>query len=345
MFSCNHNLALYSFACQKTIEELASFESSNRTLERGIEAAKREVKQFCSSNAVLNDSLETANKEVERLRETLSTKEGEYKQEVEQLLKETAQSETRLKKLLKIKERELAEEQAKTKEQERRCLQTQEHAMKQIADLAKDLERDDGSIKEKLMIAQDQILKFENIVTEQQRELKQLRDCHKAEVQKLQHACESCHQDLNIVILEKAEIDKNIDTERKRAMQYKKDLEESERSLQSLENKYHLLVDEKMKLSRKIEDLKHENISLEGRVKCTLENMRLLEEHVSNEREKADEALHNEVEKVKQQLDKEKRRSSAYKTKALESHRRSAKAKEVLACLPQRLTSTQKSSP
>ena len=47
------------------------------------------------------------------------------------------------------------------------------------------------------------------------------------------------------------------------------------------------------------------------------------------EKAEAEGNLHKEVSNVKQQLEKEKRRSSAYKTKAMEAHERSIKAKEL----------------
>ena len=75
------------------------------------------------------------------------------------------------------------------------------------------------------------------------------------------------------------------------------------------------MIDEKTKLSQTVEDLNYEKSSLESKVKCTLEQ--------------AEGNLRKEVSNVKQQLEKEKRRSSAYKTKAMEAHERSIKAKEL----------------
>ena len=287
---------------QKIIQECAKIEVNNRTLERRTQAAKKEVSQAISSKAELEDSLKCTNKELDRLRDTLAAKEEWCKNEAEQLAEKFRHSQSQFKKQLAATNAMLVEEQAKTKDIEHRCLESQEHALKQIADLSRDLKRDDNS--DKLLTAQDQIIKFENTCSNLQNEVRQLLHSHQAEVQRLQHACESCHNDLNLVLLEKNENEKMAASERMKLSQKIEDLEESER----------LLLDEKMKLSRKIEDMKAENNSLERKVKCKG-------------------ALCSEVERYKEQLSKEKRRSEAYKGKAIEAHNRSVKAKEVLDSL------------
>ncbi len=61
--------------------------------------------------------------------------------------------------------------------------------------------------------------------------------------------------------------------------------------------------------------------------------MCLLKDQASSKQEKAVGALRREVERVTHELHKEKSRSEAYKSKALEAHLRSIKAKEVLDSL------------
>jgi hypothetical protein len=82
-----------------------------------------------------------------------------------------------------------------------------------------------------------------------------------------------------------------------------------------------------------LDELNDEKDALRNKLKCASEDMRLLKEREASEREKIEGALKNEVGKVRQELAKEKRRSNAYKSKALESHRRSVQAKEVLDSL------------
>ena len=238
-----------------------------------------------------------------------------YKQETDQLRHEFAQTEMELKKQLALANTSLVEEQAKTKDLERRCIETQEHAMKQISNLAKDLKSEDGS-REKLLVAQDKIIMLDNRIMDLQSEMKQLVNNHQAQVLRLEHACESCHKDLNLVLLNMEQSEKNVASEKARTTQLQNELGEAEQSLQQLESKYQLLIDEKTKLSQTIEDLNYEKMSLEAKVKCTLEQ--------------AEGNLRKEISNVKQQLEKEKRRSSAYKTKAMEAHERSIKAKELL---------------
>lgn len=201
--------------------------------------------------------------------------------------------------------------------------------MKQISDLAKDLKQTDDS-KEQLLFAKDQITKHENSIAELQRELAHAYLNHQNEVQRLQHACEACHKDLNLVLFEKKELDKSSVADKIKIAQIQKQREESETSMQKLENKYQSVVGEKDNLLRRLDELTDETDALRNKLMSMSEEVRLLKENEANERKKTEGALKIEVGKVRQELEKEKRRSNAYKSKALESHRRSIQAKEVL---------------
>ena len=268
-----------------------------------------------SSKAEFEESVKNTTRELTNLKATLKQNEETYKQKIDQLCLDFAQNEMEIKKQLTLANTSLVEEQAKAKDLQRRCSETQEHAMKQISNLAKDLKTDDDS-REKLLVAQNQIIMLDNTITDLQSEMKQLVNNHQAQAQRLEHACESCHKDLNLVLLNMEQSEKNGAAERARSTQLQNELGEAEQSLQQLESKYQLLIDEKTKLSQTIEDLNYEKTSLESKVKCTLEQ--------------AEGTLRKEVSNVKQQLEKEKRRSRAYKTKAVEAHNRSIKAKELL---------------
>jgi len=266
-----------------------------------------------STKVELEDSLKCANRELDRLRVSLTAKEDGHKLESEKFRQRLKLEGDSFKKQQAASNVMLVEQQAKIKDLERICSETREHAMQQIAHLAKDLKRDDNSGK--LLTAQDEIIKLENKCTNLQTELKQLEQCRQTEIQRLQYACESCHKDLHLVLLEKNETDKNAASERLLDLQKIKNLERSERSLLKAEEKCQLMVDANTKLSQKIDDLECENNSLTSKVNSTLEELNSLKEKVLSDQQK---------------LEKEVRRSESYKGKAIEAHKRSVKAKEVL---------------
>ena len=314
------------------IQDVANFKANNLTLERRRQATAKEAAQAVATKSALEESVKSANKELATLQKSMAAKEERYKLEMDQLGDELAQSESRLKVQLASVTNLLVEEQAKCKELERQYLDIQEFATKQISDLANDLKQTDDS-KEQLLFAKDQITKHENCIAGLQRELAHANQNHQNEVQRLQHACEACHKDLNLVLFEKEEMDKNSAADKIKVIQMQKLLEESENSMQKLENKYQSIVSEKTNLLQRIDELADENDALKTKLKCTSEDVRLLKENEASDRKKTEGALKNEVGKVMQELEKEKRRSSAYKSKAIESHRRSVQAKKVLDSL------------
>jgi len=293
------------------VQECTALEFKNQSLERRVQAVAKDLAQAMSSKAELEETLRRTNGELACLQESGIAKEEETKLHIEKSGKETSQSELKLKRQLTLLNAMLVEEQENTKKLERQCMETQEYARKQISDLAGDLKQEDDS-KEKLLVTQDHISKLENTITDLQCEMKRDLNNHQAEVQRLQHACELCHKDLNLVLLEKKETEKDAEETKALASQYQK-----------LENGHQALRDEeKMKLSKKIEDLHNENEALRGEIRRALGDVSLLKD----QGEKA-------VGKVKDELVKEKRRCDLYKSKALEAHLRSSKAKEVLDSL------------
>lgn len=304
------------------VQECTALEFKNQSLERRVQAVAKDLAQAMSSKAELEETLRRTNGELACLRESGIAKEEETKLHIEKSGKETSQSELKLKGQLTLLNAMLVEEQEKTKKIERQCMETQEYARKQISDLAGDLKQEDDS-KEKLLVTQDHISKLENTITDLQCEMKRDLNNHQAEVRRLQHACELCHKDLNLVLFEKKETEKDAEEMKALASQYQKLLEDSERSVRNLENGHQALRDEeKMKLSEKIEDLHNENEALRGGIRRALGDVSLLKD----QGEKA-------VGRVKDELEKEKRRCDLYKSKALKAHLRSSKAKEVLDLL------------
>ena len=281
------------------INERSNYESKCKTLERKLLATEEQLGCVKKQAADVEESLNRRSKDLSRLQETWRGKEDGYKQDTEKRQAESAKAKSELKKQLAASKVALAEEQTKAKQLKGRCLTTQDHAMKQVDKLAKELDREDHS--EKLIIARDQIVKLENTCLNLQNEIKQSAGKHQAEIQRFKHACESTHKDLSLVLFERKESDKIINTEKVKRDQLRKEFEASERSLLKLE-------EQKMKLTQKLEDL-------ERSLKTTMTEADVLKEQAS---------------KAKELLKKEQHRSQAYKTKALEAHKRSIEAKEVL---------------
>ncbi len=293
-------------------------EAKNQSLERRIKATTEALAQAKSSKSELEETMKRTEKQLACLRDLAVVKEEEYRTQLEKLGQEGSQYELQLKKLDAL----LVEEKKKTKLLESRCVETHDRAMKQISDLAKNLKHENDS-EEKLLVAQDHIKRLENSITDLQSEMKRLVLGHQTEVERLQHACESCYKDLSLVLLEKKEADRVIAEMRVKAAQSRKLFEDSESLVLKLENGQQAL---------RIE-CSAENEALREKLRCTLESVGLLKDQASSEQEKAVGALRREVERVNEELQKEKSRSEAYKSKALEAHMRSVKAKEVLDSL------------
>ena len=295
-----------------TLQECTKYKAKVSTLEQQIQEFKTEALQRTTFKDELEDTLKSTQVQLVHLQESLITKEKEHKQSTTQLKEQLATCEKDLKKEIIGLKQQLSEEQTKLKDLERQCIQTQEHALKQISKLAEDLKPDERC-KEELLVAKDQILRLDNTISSLQQDMKQQLHDHQTELQRLEHVVESCHQDLNLCLIEKTNAEKNTAAEQQKSTIFQKQLEETESSLATTENKYQLLTDEKQKLSQKIEVLSDEN-------KCTQEKASTVEG-----------ALKDEVGKVTRLLDNEKRRSNAYKAKAVEAHEKNIKAKELLS--------------
>lgn len=294
-----------------TLQECAKYKAKVSTLEQQVQEFKTEALQLSTFKAELEDTLKSTQAQLVHLQESLITKEKEHKQSTAQWKEQLATCEKDLKKEITCLKQQLAEEQAKAKDLERQCIQTQEHALQQISKLAEDLKPDKG-YKEELLVVTDQNLRLDNTISSLQQDMKQQLLGHQTELQRLEHTIETCHQDLNLCLIEKTNAENTTVALQTKATNFKKQLEETESSLAAAENKNQLLLDEKLHLSQKVEVLSEEN-------KCTQEKASSVEG-----------ALKNEVVKVNQLLDKEIRKSNAYKAKAVEAHEKNLKAKEML---------------
>lgn len=310
--------AVHQIEQEKAIHDCAEQKSKNLVLERRIQTATKECAHAVSSKAELNETLGKINDDMAKLRESLIVKD----EHIELLGKAATTMEHKLKTDIKAMNVNLVEAQEKIKCLEHQCLETQEHALKQINDLTKYLQQEDKGSNEKLLEAKERIHRLENTISDLQNAMKMQVNSHHAEIQKLEHAVTSCHKDLSIVLLEKQANDVNISEARMQVSQFEKLVEDSENTVRKLEIGQQTLRDENDSLNGKIHSLNNENETLKG----TTEGLRLKQKLLSTEQEKEVSSLHDD-------LDKERRRCDAYKLKALESHSRSVKAKEVLALL------------
>ena len=283
------------------MRDIDKYESKNQTLQRQLAAVEKEVAEVTHLKTELEGSINNANKEVCRLQDILKEKERWCQNEMDKLRKEMFHSETEWKKQLLTTRAMLTEEQQKTRELECRIVETQENALKHIKVLAEALDKSDDS-KEKLLIAQDHIMMLESTITNLQDEKKQSLYNYHAELQRLKHACESCHNDLNLATIEKNEMEKMYDIEKAKAAQLEKALDENECSMAKSEEKQRLLFEERMRLLEKIKDFESDNKFLEQKLEIAAEDMHAvskeleeLKEHASDDRKKAEKLLHSEV--------------------------------------------------
>ena len=310
--------AVHQIEQEKAYHDCAELKSKNLALERRIQTVTKECAHAVSSKTELNETLRKINNDMAKLRESLIVKD----EHIELLGKEATTIELNLKTEIKAINFNLLEAQDKIKQLEHQCLETQEHALTQINDLTKYLKQEDKGSNEKLLESKERIHRLENTISDLQNEMKMQVNSRQAEIQRLEHAVTSCQKDLSIVLLEKQANDVNVKEARMKVSQYQKLVEDSENTVRKLEIGQQVLRDENDSLKGKVDSLNNENETLKGK----MEGVRLQKILLSNEQEKEVIALHND-------LDKERRRCDAYKLKALESHSRSVKAKEVLASL------------
>jgi len=237
-----------------TLQECAKYKAKVSTLEQQIQEFKTEALQLTTFKDELEDTLKSTQAQLVHLQESLITKEKDHKQSTAQWKEQLATCEKDLKKEITCLKQQLAEEQAKAKDLERQCIQTQEHALQQISKLAEDLKPDKG-YKEELLVVKDQNLRLDNTISSLQQDMKQQLLGHQTELQRLEHTIETCHQDLNLCLIEKTNAENTTVALQTKATNFKKQLEETESSLAAAENKNQLLLDEKLHLSQKVEVL------------------------------------------------------------------------------------------
>jgi chromosome segregation ATPase len=270
--------------------EYTKLESNNQILERRILTNGKIFNDNVAIKAELEEKLDDAVKEVNRLQSCLKTSEENHESETKKLRNEILQSHTESKKQLATLKMQLVGEQERAKVLEQRCSETHEHAMKHINQLANDLDQKrDNDCTEKLLIAQDQIVKLENTITLLQNDKIQASRDHDAECHRLQHAIETCHQELSLALIERREAMQTSEAEKARAEQLQRDLATSEVSLKKCEHKCQLLEEEKSRLLALSEDRQHQNESLSNELRVLSEKTKESQESSSKARLEADE--------------------------------------------------------
>eukprot|EP00804_Cyclotella_cryptica_P026550 CCRYP_015397-RB/>CCRYP_015397-RB protein AED:0.04 eAED:0.04 QI:1097/1/1/1/0.75/0.8/5/65/564 len=303
--------------------EYERLECNNQILEKRLSTSGKIMNDNAKIKAELEEKIDCATKEVNRLQSCLKTLEESHESETKRFRNEVRQSNTESKKQLSSFKMLLLEEQEKTKTLEQRCSEMHEHAIMHINQLAKDLDKTQkNDCTEKLLIAHDQIVKLENTITLLQNDIMQASLDHDAQCHRLQHAIETCHQELNLTLMERKETMQTLEAEKAQSEQFQRDLVTCQASLTKFEHKCKVLEEENSRLSALAEDHQYRNESLSR-------ELRVLSDKTKEIKENASKAL-LQAEEFKEKLSKEKRRSGAYKEKALEAHQRSVKAKEVL---------------
>eukprot|EP00984_Skeletonema_dohrnii_P027759 scaffold17416_cov72-Skeletonema_dohrnii-CCMP3373.AAC.1 len=333
---CDELKAKHQIEHGKTLRDCAKYEAMSVTLQERILIAERDAKESAAVTRGLEESLESARKDAARLKDTLVAKKAEYEEEMKQLQQDIMKSEHKLRAQLTQAQQLLSDEKDKSAKAELHYKEAHESHIQSIKELAKEFEGNRDDTKEKLLEAQDRIRHLENKLSNLEGEKVQLLHNHQADMQRLKHACESCHNDLNLALLQKEEASTMCEAMSSKASQQTKQLEEYELAVMKADEHCQLLENEKLMMQRKVDELNLENKALEQRMQIILDSMLAAKKEAGIWKDKSSEAKKKAGEAVKEvrgQLSKEQRRSEAYKEKALEAHQRNIEAKRVLESL------------
>lgn len=252
--------------------------------------AERDAKESVIITQGLEESLESNKTDVARLKDALAVKKAEYEQEVKQLRQCIMQTEHELRAQLSQAQQLLADEQTKSAKAESRYKEAHECYIQSIKNLAREYEGNSDDTKEILLLAQDNIRQLENKLTNLEGEKVQLVQNHTAEMQRLKHAVESCHKDLNLVLLQKEEVSKMVEAMSTKASQQTNQLEECERAVMKADGKCQLTEKEKVMMQRKVDELMLEKKELEQRMQIVSDSMLVAKKEANIWKDKSSEA-------------------------------------------------------
>ena len=252
--------------CQKTLRDCAKYEAMSETLQERALVAEREARESAAVTKGFEESLGSARKDVARLKDTIVAKKAEHDEVVKQLRQAKMQCDRELRAHLSQAQELFADEQAKTTKAELRYKEAHESRFQNIKQITNEFEGNSDDTKKQLLVAQDRIRRIENKLSNLEGEKVQLLHNHQAEMQRLKHACESCHKDLNLVLLQKEEAETMCEAMSSEASQQTKQLEEYERATMKADEQCKLSESEELMMRRKVDELELDNKALEQRM-------------------------------------------------------------------------------
>ena len=253
------------------MQECAKYEALSKTLQERLLIAEREVNESASVMKGLEETLASANEQIGQYKDALETMKIEHTDELARLRQSMTRSDQELRVELSRAQKLLADEEAKNARNEASYEEAHKRHIQSIKQLTKEFEGNNDDTKEKLLTAQDIIRQIENKLSNLEGE--KLQHNHQTDMQRLKHACESCHNDLNLALLQKEEISKMCETMSLKASQQTTQLEVLEREALQSDEQCEQLKNEKMGMQRKMEELVLENKALEERVQLVSDRM------------------------------------------------------------------------
>lgn len=276
--------------CQKAQRDCAKYEAMCVTLQERILIAERDAKESVAVTKGLEERLESNTTDIARLKDTLAVKKAEYEEEVKLLRQGMVQTEHELRAQLSQAQQLLADEHTKSTKAEIRYKEAHECHIQSLEQLAREFEGNNDDTKEKLLVAQDNIRQLENKLSNLEGEKVQLIQNHTAEMQRLKHAVESCHKDLNLALLQKEEASKMVEAMSTKATQQTKQLEECERAVMKADEQCQLIENEKGMMQRKVDEMMLEKKELEQRMQIVSDSMLVAKKEANIWKDKSSEA-------------------------------------------------------
>lgn len=290
-------------------EEKLLLEKKCQTLEVSLAIANKNADDQRSIREKAEEELKISKRELGELHETLSSRDSLYLKGTEDLRKEMADNEVLLKSRLTECEKMLLEEQGHVKKLQAQFIDSHNRALDKIKDLEEDINRDDiDAMERQLVEAREHLLRSESTISGLRDEIKVAKSDHRNEVERFEFALVGQTKDLDLVRIEKKDLERHITTLYQKANSLQTSLEKAETAL-----------------GRAQEENMGNRVAaghLQERVTALLAEMSSLKSQLGKEREA--------VETLKMQVGRERKRGGLYKEKALEAQKKSLEAKSLL---------------
>ena len=291
-------------------------ESRCQTLEVGLTIAKKNAEEQRSRREKAEEELKISSRELDELRETLSVRDSLYLKGTEDMRKEMAENEVLLKSKLVESEQMLLEEQGHVKELQAQFIDSHDQALSQIKNLEQDINRDDiDAMESQLVEAREELLRSESTIAGLRDAIKVGKTDHRNEMERFEFALVGQTKELDLVRIEKMNLERNITTLYLKANRLQTSLETAETSLVRAQEENVVILQE----TKRIKDT---NGHLQDRLNALMTEISSLKSQLAKERGVA--------ETLKLQVGRERKRGGLYKEKALEAHQKSLEAKSLL---------------